>query len=181
MLRDAPLRLFSMIIPGLLLVLIAVVLFILANRQRRAAGMPAGRVIYSDTGQWNKVEKPLYDAILGLTGKPDYLVAQSGYSIPVEVKSSWAPSAPLEGHLYQLATYCLLVERLTGKRPPYGILHYRNRTFAIDYTQELETHLLELLGEIRQQERRGEAERSHAEPARCARCGYRNICDQVLH
>ena len=55
---------------------IAMVLFFLAARQRRQAGIPGGRVIYIDTNQWGKVEKPLYDPELRLTGKPDYLVKQ---------------------------------------------------------------------------------------------------------
>ncbi len=167
-----------MIYLAIFLLLAALILFWQSTRQRRAAGIPAGRVIYTDTRAWGKVEQPLYDALTGLTGKPDYLVEQNGFWIPVEVKSSYAPAAPREGHLFQLAAYCLLVERTTGKRPPYGILHYRNRDFAVDYTDEMENRLRDLLDEIRMQERRGEAERSHEEPARCARCGYRGVCDQ---
>jgi CRISPR-associated exonuclease Cas4 len=152
----------------------------IAGRQRRASGLPAGRVIYSDTDRWGKVEKPLYDPVAGLTGKPDYLVEENGYMIPVEVKSGRAPNLPHDSHIYQLAAYCLLVERAYGKRPPYGILRYRDRTFSIDYTPALERELEDLLDAIRLQERRGEAPRSHKEAARCARCGYRDYCDQRL-
>jgi CRISPR-associated exonuclease Cas4 len=169
-----------MIILGLLCALAALFLLWQAGRQRKSAGMPAGRVIYSDTGRWGAVEKPFFAPLYGLTGKPDYLVEQDGVSIPVEVKSAWAPSLPYDSHIYQLAAYCLLVHQETGRRPPYGILHYRNRTFAIDYTPELEAGLVELLSEMRQQSRLDEIDRSHAEPARCARCGYRSHCDQRL-
>ncbi len=167
-----------MIYLAIFLLAAALVLFWQSARQRRAAGLPAGRVVYTDTRAWGKVEQPLYDPLSGVTGKPDYLVEQNGVWIPVEVKSSYAPPEPREGHLFQLAAYCLLVERATGKRPPYGLLHYRNRTFAVDYTPELEAQLRDLLDEMRLQERRGEAARSHEEPARCARCGYRDVCDQ---
>ena len=44
----------------------------------------------------------------------------------------------MNSHIYQLASYCLLVEKTYGKRPPYGIIHYKDQDFAIDYTQELE-------------------------------------------
>lgn len=158
----------------------ALVVLWIAGRQRRATGLPAGRVIYSDTNRWERVEKPLYDPISGLTGKPDYLVEEGGRLIPVEVKSSRAPSLPHDSHIYQLAAYCRLVERTYHQRPPYGILHYRDRTFSIDYTPALEGELDDLLDEIRAQERLGEANRSHQEPARCSRCGYRSICDQQL-
>ncbi len=151
-----------------------------ASRSRAAAGLPRGRILYNDTGMWNRVEKPLYDRFLGLTGKPDYLVEQDGQLIPVEVKSGYAPAEPHESHKLQLAAYCLLVDREYSKRPPYGILKYRNRSFAVDFTHELEDTVLELLEEMRRQERRGEAERSHEHAGRCAKCGYRRICDQRL-
>jgi CRISPR-associated exonuclease Cas4 len=166
---------------ALVLILIALILFWQAGRQRKASGLPGGRIIYTDTRQWGAVEKPLYDPALNLAGKPDYLVMQSnGQIIPVEVKTGRSPAAPYDSHIYQLAVYCLLVERSLGKRPAYGILHYPGRTFAIDYTQTLESSLLDTLVEMRQQERRGEADRSHDQPARCVRCGYRSICDQRL-
>jgi CRISPR-associated exonuclease Cas4 len=163
-----------------LLVLIALVLFWIASRQRRAAGLPAGRVIYADTSRWSKVEKPLYDSLIGLTGKPDYLIEQSGRLIPVEVKSSRVSQAPYDGHIFQLAAYCLLSQRAFGKRPPHGILHYPNRTFAIDYTTQLEASLLEILTDMRQNENKKDIRRSHASPARCQRCGFRTMCDQAL-
>ncbi|PWH11696.1 MAG: CRISPR-associated protein Cas4 [Anaerolineae bacterium] len=162
------------------LLVLALVLFWVSGRTRRAAGLPGGRIIYTDTQGWGKVEKPLYDPVLGLTGKPDYLVEKNGHLIPVEVKSGHAPEAPYDSHIYQLAAYCLLVERTMGRRPPYGIIHYPNRNFAVDYTHELEDALLALLAEIRRDERRDEVARSHTSAARCARCGFRAVCDQRL-
>jgi CRISPR-associated exonuclease Cas4 len=163
-----------------LLILIALALHWIAARRRTAAGLPAGRVVYTDTGQGGKVEKPLFDPVSGLVGRPDYLVEQDDVLIPVEVKSSYAPSEPYDSHIYQLAAYCLLVFKVYGKRPPHGLLRYRNRTFAIDFTAELEARLLDRLAEIRLQEKAGEANRSHQSPARCAACGYRQICDQRI-
>ena len=165
---------------GVVLALAALLLLWQGARRRSAAGLPAGRVIYTDTRAWGKVEKPLVDALHGLTGKPDYIVEHNGGWIPVEVKSAYAPPVPYDSHLYQLAAYCLLIERTSGKRPPYGILQYRNRTYAIDYTPELEAGLKDLLVEMRQEERLEESHRSHEDPARCARCGYRGACDQRL-
>jgi CRISPR-associated exonuclease Cas4 len=164
----------------LALLLLAILFFWQSNRQRQTAGMPSGRVIYTDTRGWGKVEKPLFSQALGLTGKPDYLIEQNGQIIPVEVKSGRAPEAPYDSHIYQLASYCLLVEKTYGKRPPYGIIHYNNRDFAIDYTQELESSLMELLAEMKRDERKREVPRSHEQASRCARCGFRNVCDQSL-
>src|ERR671910_2583883 len=134
---------------ALALLFLAILFFWKPNRQRQSAGLPDGRVIYTDTRGWGKLEKPLFNQALGLTGKPDYLVQQNGQIIPVEVKSGRAPEAPYDSHIYQLASYCLLVEKTYGKRPPYGIIHYNDRDFAIDYTQELEASLLDLLVEMK--------------------------------
>ncbi|MDI6768546.1 MAG: CRISPR-associated protein Cas4 [Anaerolineales bacterium] len=165
---------------ALAFILLALVLFWLSSRQRRAAGLPGGRVIYTDTRNWGAVEKPLYDPNLGLTGKPDYLVEQGGRIIPVEVKSGRTPDAPYDSHIFQLAAYCLLVHKTLGKRPPYGIIHYPGRDFAVDYTPALEASLLDMLANIRRDEHRANVGRSHEEAHRCARCGFRNVCNQRL-
>jgi CRISPR-associated exonuclease Cas4 len=165
----------------LFLFLLALVFFWQSGRQRRQAGLPGGRVVYTDTGGWGAVERPLYYPPLKLTGKPDYLVRQqNGVLIPVEVKSGRAPESPYDSHIFQLASYCLLVEKTYGKRPPYGIIHYNDRDFAIDYTPALEFALMDLLADMRRDEIRNEVERSHEQAARCARCGYKDLCDQRL-
>lgn len=164
----------------LLLFLLALVFFWQSNRQQKAAGLPGGRVIYTDTDGWGKVEKPLYYHTLGLTGKPDYLIEKKGHIIPVEVKSGRAPEAPYDAHIFQLASYCLLVEKTYNKRPPYGIIHYENRDFAVDYTRELESALVELLANMRGDDTRRNVPRSHGQASRCNRCGYRNVCDEKL-
>ncbi|GAP12312.1 CRISPR-associated exonuclease, Cas4 family [Longilinea arvoryzae] len=167
-------------IAALAAALLAALLLWWGNRQQLSAGLPRGRVIYADPKMWGRPEKAFFDVQTGLTGKPDYLVEQGGDLLPVEVKSAWAPPAPYASHLFQLIAYCLLVERATGKRPPYGILRYRDRTFAIDYTHEWEERLLEELDVMRALEKRGEADRSHDEAGRCRKCGYRSVCDQKL-
>ncbi len=163
-----------------LLILIALVILWQARRQRQSLGLPAGRIITSDTSKWGAVEQPLYDAELGLVGRPDYLVEHGGQIIPVEVKSNRVSSAPYDAHIYQLAAYCLLVQRHYGKRPAYGILHYPTHTFAIDFTPQLESLVMDLLEELHSKERRKNIARSHESSQRCGGCGYRNICDQKL-
>src|SRR5574338_110360 len=153
-----------MLYAALLLILLALIFLWQSARQRQESGVPGGRIIYTDTRAWGKVERPLYDGALGLTGKPDYLVQSEGRIIPVEVKSGRAPDAPYDSHIYQLAAYCLLVERTYGKRPSYGIIHYSDRDFAVDFTPELESSLLDLLGEMRRDQARPDVDRSHEQP-----------------
>ena len=164
----------------LFIFLLALVFFWQSGKQRREAGLPGGRVIYTDTGGWSAVERPLYYPPLKLTGKPDYLVRQNEIIIPVEVKSGRAPEAPYDSHIFQLASYCLLVEKTYGKRPPYGIIHYNDRNFAVDYTPELEFALMDLLADMRRDEIKDSVDRSHEQAARCAHCGFHSLCDQSL-
>lgn len=165
---------------ALALLIFALFFFRKSATQRKEAGLPGGRIIYTDTRGWGKVEKPLFYPAMDLTGKPDYLVEQNGKIIPVEVKSGRAPEAPYDSHIYQLAAYCLLVEKTYHTRPPYGIIHYENRDFAVDYTRELENALVDLLVEIQRDTHKKNVPRSHEQPARCAKCGYRNVCDERL-
>ena len=165
---------------ALTLLIFALFFFHRSSTQRKEAGLPGGRIIYTDTRGWGKVEKPLFYSPLELTGKPDYLIQQNGKIIPVEVKSGRAPDAPYDSHIYQLAAYCLLVEKTYDTRPPYGIIHYENRDFAIDYTRELESALIELLADMREDNLKRDIRRSHEQASRCKRCGFRNACDQSL-
>jgi CRISPR-associated exonuclease Cas4 len=165
---------------GLILLLLAFVLLFISGRQRRRAGLPGGRVVYTDTRPWGAVEKPLFDPVLGLTGKPDYLVEQDGSFIPVEVKTGHTPAVPYDAHIFQLAVYCLLVQKTYGKRPAYGLIHYPGRDFAVDFTPALESALLDLLANIRRDEHRRNVGRTHNDAQRCHRCGFRHACDQKL-
>ncbi len=122
---------------GSILLCLAILILIRVARKKKSLGLPAGVIIYADAGAWKKVEKPFYDAELGLTGKPDYVVKRHGHLIPVEIKSTWAPEKPYDSHIMQLASYCLLLERNYQERPPFGLIKYKNRTFAIRYTDEL--------------------------------------------
>ena len=165
---------------GLGLLVAALLLFLFSAAGRKRAGLPGGRVIYSDTRGWGPVEKPLYDPEQMLAGKPDYIVEQNGRFIPVEVKTGRTPDAPYDSHIFQVATYCYLVHTTYGKRPTHGIIHYPNRDFAVDYTRELESALLDLLADLRLDERRTDVPRSHDQENRCRRCGFRETCDERL-
>jgi len=147
---------------------------------QRSSGLPGGEIIYTDHATRAKPEKPLYNASLGLTGKPDYLVRRKNLVIPLEVKSMWAPFVPYDSHVMQLGAYCILVEKHYKTRPPYGLLRYRNRTFRIPFSADLEEEVIRLIDHVRGLKEKDEASRSHEQPNRCARCGFRHICDQRI-
>lgn len=168
-----------LLILAVILLATAGVFFFTGWLNRKRSGLPGLRVVYADTGLWQRVEKPLYDPIAGLTGKPDYIVELKGHWIPVEVKSGWAPPVPREAHLLQLAAYCYLIHRSQGKRPPYGLIHYKNATYEAGYTPQLEQNLMALITEMRKCGRSAPG-RSHQQVSRCRACGYREICNQKL-
>jgi CRISPR-associated exonuclease Cas4 len=169
-----------MLVPAVVLIVLALIVLVLSNRTRKSVGLPGGKIIYADTGKWEKVEKPLYDPITHLTGRPDYVVRQGHQVIPVEVKSGSVPDSPYDSHIFQLAAYCLLIEREFGKRPDFGIIHYGKRTFSVPYSDELESALIDLLTEIRRKDKRKSVDRLHDQPARCRGCGYAYTCEQAL-
>jgi CRISPR-associated exonuclease Cas4 len=162
------------------ILLLALALFLVSLALKRSIGIPEGKIVYADQGLWGKPEKAFYDAFLGLTGKPDYLIQSRQGIIPVEVKSMWAPREPYDSHVLQLGAYCLMAEQHFGSRPPYGLLRYLNRTFKISFTEELEDKVVETIQVIRGHKELDEVCRSHEQPNRCARCGYRSRCDQRL-
>jgi CRISPR-associated exonuclease Cas4 len=170
---------------ALLLCLLGILLLLWGRRQRVASGIPGGEVIYSDTGDWQKLEKPLVSRRYGLVGRPDYLVRTQekgkAVTIPVEVKSRTRPPSPYASHVLQLMTYCLLVEDQMGARPPYGLLRYADATLRIPYTDDLRQQVLEAAESIRAARRSAAIHRQHDDPNRCRACGYRSSCgDEAL-
>lgn len=170
-----------MVYLAIIILLIGFILLWQAGKQRETTGLPGGEVIYTDTRSWGAVETPMYDAKLGLSGRPDYIVRQGKMVIPVEVKSSHVSAAPYDSHIFQLAAYCFLVWREHGVRPSHGILHYPNRTYRIDFTSQLEGELIELVTEMRTKGHLRKINRSHESERRCNQCGYRSTCDQRLY
>ncbi|MBX3047039.1 MAG: CRISPR-associated protein Cas4 [Anaerolineales bacterium] len=166
---------------ALVLLVLAVVLLWVSTRQRSALGLPSGQVLYSDTGVERRLEQPLMDEALGLIGRPDYLVQNGDGLVPVEVKSGRTPRQPYQSHIYQLAAYCVLVARQFEQRPAYGIIRYPERSFRVEFSAALEAQVLSLLAAMRQGLRQGELHRSHSTAARCAACGYRQVCSERIH
>ena len=166
---------------AIVLLTLAVLVWLLARLARGRTGLPPGEVLYSDTGGWSRVERPLFSSALQLTGKPDYLVRQRQAVIPVEVKSGQAPpGGPHPGHKYQLAAYCALVAEAYGRRPDYGLIQYADLTLAVNYTHELEAELHALLDDMRAGADSDDVPRSHQSPGRCRACGFLEVCDSHL-
>ena len=146
------------------------------------SGLPSRKILYADVGSTFPQSAPLISRRYGLTGKPDYLVRAENGLVPVEVKSGRSPNSgcPYEGHMFQLAGYCLLVEDLYRAPVPYGLIRYDDRTIPVEYTPNVRARLLEILDEIRLARRGVECHISHHHAGRCRSCGFRSICAERL-
>jgi CRISPR-associated exonuclease Cas4 len=163
----------------LLPLLFGLLLLWLARRARRAAGLPPGRLISQDTLGPRRAGESLYDPVLDLAGRPDYVIEQGDRLIPVEIKSGRSHAGPRHAHRLQVAAYCRLIEAVYARRPPYGVLQYADQTFAVPYTRDLEEELRRTVASLQRDLGRA-LDRSHHSPERCRACGSRDVCDQAL-
>lgn len=168
-----------MLLIGFFLLVLALAIGGLGWLLRQRVGLPPGEVLNEDVSG-ARSSPPLYSPRYRLTGRPDYLIRRGKVIFPVEVKTASAPRYPHRSHVMQLMAYCLLVEEAFGLRPPYGWIRYRDRTFQVEYTPELQEELLRVLAAMRRDLERGEAHRQHNAPARCRACGFRTICEESL-
>jgi CRISPR-associated exonuclease Cas4 len=166
---------------ALLTFVAAFVFFLRARRQRAHTGLPwDARIIYTDTGAWQKVERPLISRRYGLIGKPDYIVTHNGATIPIEVKPSRRARVPYDSDVLQLAAYALLVEEHFGAPVAFGWLKYREHVFQVPITPDLRARLENVLADMRRDLTARAVPRSHTDARRCAACGFRAVCGQAL-
>ena len=178
-----------------LLIVAALAARFAASAESKRAGLPAGDVLYSDTGfavgrvapvtidaEGVKQERPLVSKSFNLVGRPDYLIKTAAGVVPVEAKSTRIPAGgrPYDSHLMQLAAYCLLVEDVLGERVPYGVVRYRDGEVRVEYTDELRAAVIALVAEVREATGAEEVHRSHEDPRRCAGCSVREACAESL-
>jgi CRISPR-associated exonuclease Cas4 len=166
-----------------LIILIAAVLAWLVGRRLLArTGLPVRNILYADVGSTFPQSEPLTSLRYGLIGKPDYLVRLAKGIVPIEVKSCRAPASgrPYEGHLFQLAAYCLLVEDVVGAHVPHGLVNYEDCSIQVDFTPSLRASLLELLNEMRAAKGGEELHIDHNRPGKCRSCGFRTVCGESL-
>ena len=145
-------------------------------------GLPTRNILYADVGSTFPQRAPLISRRYRLTGKPDYLVRVEDGVAPVELKSSRAPSSGrrYDGHLFQVAAYCLLFEDVWNVSVPYGLVRYEDRSIRVEYTPSLRASLLALLDEMRAAKCNGEWHINHSQASKCQSCGFRSFCGESL-
>lgn len=160
----------------------AFLLHSIGQKNKVRAGLPVhARVVYSDTGAWSRLEKPLFSQRYRLTGKPDYIVRdETGATIPIEVKPMRGARQPRHSDTMQLMAYGVLIEEKFRARPAYGLLKYRDDVFRIEFTDELREEFFSVLQALKDARRAKNVPRSHDDPIKCKYCGYRDACAERL-
>ena len=141
---------------------------LLTRRRERSTGA----LVAIDAGAPVTLRSPRYR----LAGRPVVLRRLGdGQVVPVERKSRTAPPhGPPPSHRAQVAAYCLLVEEATGLAPPYGVLRYGDGgEFRVPWTPDARAEVLRLRASVD----RPYDGRATPSPAKCARCGWRRVCD----
>jgi len=110
-----------------------------------------------------------------LAGRPDYILNSKGNIIPVEVKKSHY-STPAPFHLYQLATYCQLLEDTQQRFVPYGVLVYADTDFEIPFDPQLRFNLEKTMQQMRKAIASRTLPQIQIDTQKCQHCSYQNCC-----
>jgi CRISPR-associated exonuclease Cas4 len=160
-----------------ILLLAALILAVSSRAARKRSGIPEGRILHADSEKRLDLRKTFFSPRLMLAGRPDAVLVDGGWHIPVEIKIREPPENPFESHIMQLAAYCFLLEE-AGYRVREGVLVYKGKKvkeFRIPYTDELKARLILIVDEMRRIG--GIPPRIHSR--KCETCSVREHCTRI--
>ncbi|HZS61886.1 MAG TPA: Dna2/Cas4 domain-containing protein [Gemmatimonadaceae bacterium] len=131
--------------------------------------------LYLAAGPLAETEPLLVDEARRIRGRPDYLLRHKKGVIPVELKPLRTSKTLYESDRLQIATYLMLV-----RTAPYGIVRYKETTFRVYLTKELEARCLKVADEIRAARRATVVHRTHNVPPKCRACAHKAACGEAL-
>lgn len=120
-----------------------------SSSMRKEAGLEEKTELISLRSSTSLPSKEYYSPSLGLTSRPDALIKEDGYLIPVDVKPM--TNKVRDRHVIAIFVHMRLIEEVEGKRPPYGILLMgeKRRRVKIKNSEEKQRWLDALLAEMR--------------------------------
>lgn len=172
------------------LIFIALGLMWKGKSERSGTGIDE-EIIYSDLDHFSgggdllKVsldERDPSSELHGITlcGKPDN-VGSSG--VPYEFKSGKSPASLYEGYRLQVLAYGVMMEKLSGKMPPHGIVRFKDgKEFKVEYTKsgiDLFMQKLHSLVEVIRHKRN--PVRNHDNSNKCNSCEYFSLCEHKIN
>ena len=136
------------------------------------------KIAYSDDEDSSSLLK---DPITGLRGRPDQIVIVDGEFIPVEQKTGRVPKHPHRSHKLQVLAYLHLIEIITKKSTPYGVLRYGNEDLhRISWDDENKKVLFDAITEVQRLMVHNDAKRNHQRPGKCKNCSRNYACPEAL-
>jgi CRISPR-associated protein Cas4 len=170
---DSTVLLFFVISIACVIVLDAVTLAI--GKTKRETGLEPKSVSVSIDGSKNVPVRRYLSEKQALAGRPDALISEDGFIIPVERKP--LARKVRDRYVAQLLVYMRLVEEFEGKRPPYGylILGQSCRKIRIENTPERQAWLQKMLDEMQEILNGGPATATPQEK-KCQKCDVRAHC-----
>lgn len=160
---------------------------VIASRLSQKTGIQVSngrsRLVSCDVGIGDPLM--LRDDELGLRGKPDYLLEETGPQgpqlVPVEIKPTRRSRRLYESDRIQIAGYLMTLRGAAGDRASnVGYVKYHSNTFEVRLTPATEATIRRLVSEVRSARLAPLLHRSHRSPARCAGCPVRHRCDEAL-
>jgi len=146
-----------------------------SRKRLKETGMQKRIVAKAIDGSKKLPVKDYVSNIQGLAGRPDAIIVENGFVIPVETK----PLARKlrDRHIAQLLVYMRLIEEFEGKKPPYGylILGGKCRRIKIMNSSERQAWLQNIIDEMRAVLAGKPANASPSAP-KCAKCDVRSHC-----
>ena len=143
--------------------------------RRDESGLQTNSTAVSVDGSEAMPVRNYVSEIQGIAGRPDAIIKEDGFLIPVERK----PLARKlrDRYVAQLLVYMRLIEEFEGKKPPYGylILGPSCRKVRIDNTPERQAWLQGLLDEMRAV-LEGKPAVPTPQEKKCSRCDMREYC-----
>jgi CRISPR-associated exonuclease Cas4 len=138
-------------------------------------------VAAGDLGRSAELEPLLVDEKRRLRGRPDYLLRHHRGLIPVELKPLRTSRSLYESDRLQIATYLMLVRAANpDAHVPYGVVRYKDTTFRVYLTEELEARCLAVAEQVRAAKHATVVHRTHDVPAKCRGCSHKSTCGESL-
>lgn len=147
-----------------------------ASRKREASGFSQSEVALAIDGGTLLPEREYISPKQGLAGRPDALVKEGDYVIPVERK----PLAKKlrDRYVVQLLVYMRLVEEFEGIRPPHGYLLLGPSCRRIKVVNtESKQHWIDALIQEMRGILGGAEPRALPHERKCQKCDVRERCD----
>ena len=166
---------------GLLMVVLIVledILVGLKELQKKSGLITSNEKAISIDDLYHQAGKDYVSEVQGIAGRPDAVIKERGFFIPVERKP--LSNKVRDRYIAQLLVYMRLIEEFEGKKPPYGylIVGKNARKVTIQNTYERQAWLTEKLTQMRSIVEEKHSAKAEPHPRKCKRCKMRNFCDE---